>query len=367
MAMQELYFSGASVLRRRAFCQPHIGNMRGAFPSVVSDGSQAFSATNPRQAIVFAAPAGGSLASVLFRVTNITVAGTYDLRVRIEGVTAATGVPDGNVLASCPALAEAATTGAAILHFSPQATLVAGQFYALVFEQLGSAEFFLAVYGGTNSAVCGEPSKANTPVWCTYTGAAWSRVVTGTTATIPFYWLRIGGVWNNCGFIYPLKSTPESATIPVGTEAGLGIIPVHDMALAGVRLWIDKGTSTGTAGFGYIRVYDSDGVTVLRTAAVEENAIANTNGGISNFFWDVVRLAKGRQYYIGVTGPSVWALGKVACGNETEPLGNLRQGIFGHDVWWTSRGAVGAGAWAALDTGNSSVPFVGFHNAGNYQ
>lgn len=368
MALTPLDFAPVKTLRRRWFCQPHIGNTRGGLGAITSAGDT-FNDTAPKWGITFVCPASGPLNGVLLRVYSIVTPGTQSFTVQLQGVTA-DGVPDNNIIATSNTLTEAsATTGAFIAEFASPPTLTAGVTYSLVFVRGGTADFTLMLMGGTIAgALFGAPSAPNVPSLASATSSnVWSKS-TITTATIPFHWLRIDGVWRNCGFIYPMKGEFQEQLITAGTEYGIAIVPVHDMASTGLRLWVDINETGSPATDGYFRIYDSDGTTVLRTTPLDESLRTSVTGGICNVFWPTTRLSAGKQYYIGITGAGNWKLQKLATGDETGAShGNLRQGVFGHNVWLTSRATVGSGAWTAINPSATEIPLVGFYNAGNYQ
>ena len=368
MSLQPLYFSGASQLRERQFIQPHLGNSKGSLANQLATDTTTLGATTSRVGIITQAPATGDLDAILLRVHTITLAGTQDLRVRVEGVSS-DGVPDGVVVATATPVTEAvATTGAFVAEFPVPPALIGGQFISIVIERAGTCEFQLSLSGTTsaNAAIIGDPSKTNFPNVATYSSSTWTRSSSGTTPILPFHWVRIASRWRNCGFIFPLKAEPMQVTIPASTEAGIAITPVHDIALAGLRVWMDIGGAS-PSGSGYFRLYDSDGTSVLRSVNFYETFRSNAFGGVVTIRWGSVRLRKGTRYYIRITGPTDWTIAAVASGNETSAQGDLRQGVFGHDVYLTSRVTAGSGAWASFDNTNAVMPFCGFVNAGNYQ
>ena len=289
--------------------------------------------TADRAALVFQAPKTGSISE--FRFFNTAVAGASGnvvLDCRIETVDATNGAPTGTLWATN-------TNGSVTVQFNgdnswqvatmtANASVVQGDAVAFVinpttFTTVTSIEVdrfadnaFNTAYSATDLTGVGYAKSVQTPGWI----AGYSD---GT-------YVPILGVWPH-GLITTANYNTGSAT----TRRALKFQLAFDARCSGAQVWINPAADFD------VKLYDSDGSTVLATKSVDVNILqSGTVAVISVQFTSSASLLANTNYYLSVepttvtnisayhtTGPTAAAMGAFPGG------ANLYLSLFTSGAW----------------------------------
>jgi hypothetical protein len=249
-------------------------------------------ATGEAQALVCQVPQSGVIDRIAFKTAAITTGGTVTCT--IEGVSATTGDPDGVPIGSgTVVVADSDDNTWKECTLSATATVTRGNVMAVV----------ITVPNGFS----GNLSDLNTladwiqgwqfPYEDLFQGGAWGKVSNGVPLAVRY----------SDETYPPLGTFPLSAiaatTFNSGStpdERGLKFTLPFPARLSGVLLNATFG------GGGTIKVYDSDGTTVLTSLAIDPEQVLSTNPGTSRFVLPTtVSLSKDTAYRITLLPGSV--------------------------------------------------------------
>lgn len=361
------------LLRERSFCQPHIGRCRSTMTFFMGDTSATLVAGGTAYKYVGQQMTlAGALTKTMFALFSIPVAGTLDLVFRLHEMLS-DGTP-GAVLATSDAVtaasAVALTTHTATWSSAP--TVVRGNFYCVSAEQRGTASLIFCL---PHAEPFANVAESNWPAWGSGSGGTggvgttWVKSAS-TGSGFPFWWHEVGGKWGGTQIFFPPCEAGE-ITLLAGTEYAAVVRPVHDIALSGGRMWFDM--DAAQAGNWIFRVYgESTTEPPLAEIQISKDAKGLTAGGTADWFFpSVVRLVRGKKYFVSFWNPNsgtsstTWSKTKyvpLPAGLET----GLKKAIYGHEVWMATRAAATNGPFAAWTEDAAACPFMGLHNAGNY-
>lgn len=221
-----------------------------------------------RLARIERASADSSIIKIGFNVSVVT--NTGDIDVRIESVDTATGFPSGTLLGTdSNATVTLGTTGWKTATLTTPVAVNEGDLYAIVITGLTSAtdpNFAISVFQDDTLIAAGVPYTA------LYSAAAWAIAAVNHLMAV----IYTGDLCYPTPRMWPCTSTFITATYDNTTSnkhRGNTFTPTIDLELCSVFAWVDNDAAFD------IRVYDSDGTTVLSTtgnyAAVPPDANAN--------------------------------------------------------------------------------------------
>jgi hypothetical protein len=232
------------------------------------------------------APVSGDITTVLWRTGTIG-AGTFTLKVGIQGVNAATGNPEGVYLASTTISSSIIFSGTIYeTLLDAPLTVSRGQMLAVVFEitayTSGSIQISNIWQGGdsiwsvwqrpyTFKFLGGVPSKSNNPIQIG---------------------LKIGSTYHSCGgFLPAFRGGNAFKSDSAQDEIGNAITLPWGANCEGV--WV---RTANTADDFDIVLYDAAG-DVLRTITVDKDQLAGTTGGVY-LFDSTAALVAGQLYRV---------------------------------------------------------------------
>lgn len=240
-------------------------------------------------AFVLSANRSGDVEEIFWRTGPVTTGCTVD--VRLETVDTTTGLPTGTLVnAGANASQVVANTDdnqAFQTALGTAATLTRGELYAVVFD----------VLSGTPSSLCiacfVDPSSLQSPYVIEYDGTA--SLISGYAPIMGL--LYSGGVYQGTPGAWPITNvwTQSYAATDSPDTYGAAFSLSHQSRVCGFWFW-GEFDGDGTA-----KLYDSDGATVLESAAIYENVAPSGSSLLQSFFFgSSVTLAEDTTYYLAI-------------------------------------------------------------------
>lgn len=235
----------------------------GSYTSVTID------AEGEKAAVIFQIPKTGTLKSVALKFLKIT---TGTISYQLETVDSTTGYPTGTLYvanASGSVSVDANGVWWLALNGSTGVSVTVGDIVAIVMTQgsVGSHQVYVA-----NS---GMKSLGNFPYYCYYISSAWGKA-TGATMTLEY----------SDSIITPLGAAPattanttfsyKSSTNP-NIRGNRFRLP-FGARLIGISIAMDNDYNCE------LKVYDSDGYTVLSTVSIDSDIRGGTSTGYESFY-----------------------------------------------------------------------------------
>jgi hypothetical protein len=269
-------------------------------PSIVygepATGTLLIDATGEKAALIFQSPFTGNLRTILFRTATVTTGGTVD--VRLETVDATTGDPTGSLAG--------ATTNASV-------AISAGDDNAIITATLTADA---AVTRGTLYAVvivAGSPGNMNIATFdidATSTGFPYGDLYTTSWTKQPRRMLC--AIADDAGVFRNIPGVTFFWTL---TERNYGSGSTPDVW--GIRFQVPfpctvRGfwLTCEVDGDATVKLYDSDGVTVLTSLALDTNQRGSTAEVTHRHVFPAdVSLAKDTYYYLGLEPSSATTVG----------------------------------------------------------
>lgn len=319
--------------------QPLTGGMY--FPSIVY-GEPAVStltidASGEKAALVFQAPESAVIRTILFRTAVVTTGGTVD--VRVETVDATTGDPTGTLAGTntnvSVAIASSDDNVVKTATLTADATLTRGTLYAVVI-------------------VAGSPGNINIATFdieATAVGFPYSDLFTASWVKQPRRILV--ALLTNAGVGYQL---PGVTLFDVLTERNYSNASTPDVW--GIRFQVPfpctvRGfwLTCELDGDATVKLYDSDGVTVLTSLALDTNQRTSTSELTNRYVFPAdVSLAKDTYYYLGLEPSSATSVGfYTASLPSLASMGAWDGGALIHAV--SAKDPSGTGSWTHYNNG----------------
>ena len=247
-------------------------------------------------ALIFSMPYTATIDQYFFRINSATTG--CNAQVRIETVDLATGYPTGT-LVNANATANVTITNGGVTYvgaFTGTFTVTAGTLVAyMVKAAVGSSPNAIQFATFTDGV-----TSHGLPYLIDYDASEFPRFtlaplmglgVTGGSA------LQIRNAW-------PLDSTfaftfsSDSTTNAHGNRLRLDLA----LRIAGVRIWMDADST------GVIKLFDSDGATVLRSISFDGGTPPSTNPFVSDFYFSSPIILPPNDYWLVVQATSITSL-----------------------------------------------------------
>jgi hypothetical protein len=292
-----------------------------------------------RYANIFRIPKTGTVSHLHFRTNAVTTSTTLDIR--LETVSAATGDPTGTLYAVNANGAQgtlAANTWYRVA-LTAAAAVTRGDLVALVVANSGTGNLSVA-------AVTSPITRTKFPYGDHFT-ASWTRNEQPMVCAVEYNDGSFATIPGLSGFSNLTTTTWNSGSTP--DERGLKFRFPFPFRIAGVWAHLDSDNDCE------LRLYDSNGTTVLETVTIDAQQHYGVAGGLQNYLWPATRELLANTYYrvsvLPTTGSSV----------AMEHFDVFSAGIMdahegGQDFHLTTR--TDAGAWTDVLT---SRPFIGLY------
>jgi hypothetical protein len=248
-----------------------------------STGISAFNtmtATTHGAALIMQIPDAGNIDAIAFRTA--AAATPVPMTVRVEGVTAAGGVPDGSLIhanATGTMGGNVSANAVTVVTFTAAVAVTRGQLVALVVQPSTSP---VSVQMATVGPTGGPWPGGGFPYPATNTSGSWSKSNPGMTPIAVRY---DSGDYVWAGIPIPVVSSFTNRAISTGTGAstgtrrGIRFRLDQDFTLEAVWLWSSIGS---TADF-TIELYSDAGSSIATLSTVDANQILGT-GNQANVF-----------------------------------------------------------------------------------
>lgn len=247
-------------------------------------------AAGESHAFIFQAPQSGSIDRIGFRTGAVTTGNTVD--VRLETVSTTTGDPSGSLVAvganAALAIADADDNVWKEATLTTPCAVTRGTLYAVVIVVPASTNLTIATLG----TVADWTTGWNFPYSDDFTAGAWAKSQNSPTINVRY-----------TDGSYPILGNLPLSAIAATTfnadsspdERGLYFTLPFPARLSGVLL------NAAFAGGSTIKVYDSDGSTVLTSLAIDADQVRTANPGTSRFLLpSAVELDENEAYRVTV-------------------------------------------------------------------
>jgi hypothetical protein len=323
------------------------------WPDIIPQGSitsisSAVNATGTKFGYVFEAPATGTITGLSFRTGTVTTGTTTGVDVRLETV-GTDGFPTGTLVGTNTNLSGVAVSTSNTWYnvtFTSGASVTRGVRYALVIVSDTASVFAVAGYSTGN----GVPLYG-LPWYGTYNGSAWTYA---SNISVMAGVLNYGGTYPYSPAFVPgvtqLSTTFNSGSTP--DVRGLKFTLPYPAKVSGFQgYWDHDGPAT-------VKLYDSDGVTVLASVDIDDADYPPTTAArqVRYTFSSDVTLAANTAYRIALepdSGTSI-GMGELALGNSAWYTATAYE-TFG--AYTTAKDPSGTGSWT--DSTSTVMPQLG--------
>jgi hypothetical protein len=298
-------------------------------------------AASEKVAMIFQAPKTGSIDRVYFKTGTVTTGATVD--VRLETVDSATGDPTGTLVAANTNASQVIGNSDDNVWFEVTLTaagaVTRGTFYAIVVVNPAGSPGNLSIHELNDDAVGSAYTTLFTTVWTKQVGSSIGavRYNDGSYDYMPGFWPfnAINSLAINTG------TTPD--------EVGLIFQLPFPVRVAGAWVWADFD------GDADIKLYDSDGTTVLASISTDLNIRRVTSGDVHIFFFTAsAELLKNTNYRLSLLPTTATSLTLYEYQMTSAELLNIMAG--GQAFHRTDR--TDAGAWAQTTTKRPQMGLV---------